>query len=1465
MTPTAANNETYSQDGIILSNGVNEITLSGKGELLTTSIKANTLGTGDESVAKNYSDNIKITGDGGITVSRKATLTAKVPDSDADTAKAENEADAVITLGQTGFVASATDQFTETPKALANIEISGKGNLRTAGNLTLQGIYDASVFDSANYQAGIKTPKVDGGQANVIRLSGAGNLIVKDSADDGSTDAGVAKIDIKGSALIELTGTGKIYASGTPDSVGTRTPAITIEGSDNLTSKIVVGKDAQIVAAIGDNNSLNTNIFDKIQIYMSQLVRDFDLADKNNVTAVANVKDSLAKAEALKVKIDEFVTAATAADDAANALDAAATTNKADITAKTADIKAKAILVQTEIANTITAAKTANTSLTKADTAAVKTAEALLTTAVTNLQTAASKAYANAPVGTETGVQAVLDAVTKLDTVDAPVLVTLEGKLKTIAGNAFTAIDTANGDLAVLMGELNTLNQDLPKVVMDRAILIKKKVDFYVGNNLPVALGTESNGTITVENKAAVALAADSRVIFTKDMTIGYRKAYDANDKINLQTIFKPISGNLTIGVADGATVTIEEDLSGLAGAVQNVNQYDLFEGAKLIVEDNAIKINIKNGLYFNSAVDKTYAGTVLLKGDTNIVKTVLDSSGAAIAGETRKAAFSYIKTVEVAADKELAMNETLEDAIQTIVLKAGTGSTTDISAVSGYKGKTVLYLGAAKPDTANRGFLVADNDTTKKSIQLTQNLTGGTNTALVVGTGLDDATKVTTEVVSTSIIDGVAKIDIKDYSDMIVSGGELKNIDTVNVGDKSKFTINGGKIISLANIKLTGEKDKLSVFSIMSDSNISENQLTISGTENSTIDIDASAYLNTTISNVGTVTINGSKAFDASGKVTLNEVTDILTTGLSASGLTKSYDAAEADHNLNLVILSSSAGSVSDANTEIGTLDIKEGSILVAKNNIASTNFKLSGGLVIANGAVISVTGDGSDGKEGLTISKGAAIGFEVANIDNNYNVGKIATTTVDSLVATNVILKSAVTETGAIIADDKTLELFTFSNGITIADAKLLSDNIKTDSLAGFKIEVNNVVASDKVTAINVAVKAKTVTTDDITAAASDISGTNVDTLANFFDTAAKSENLSGELRKALIKVQLSTSGSEKVDILKSILGNPSVAVGNTISSVLTGSASVIGTRGSSIAISPTITSGVSTGSDTSANHVWGQVVYNKSSQDDDAGVNGYEASTYNAILGYDRVVYDSENAAAIIGLTLGVAKTDIEENVTNNDSDIKGYNGGLYVAYAINDLKIDASFLYGFLQYNGSEKIDTVTRKFDTDGSSLAFSGAITYNLLPLIASNMQGFLDVSGRVTYTSVSLDDYTTTEAGTLNQKVETDDATAIISSLDVTFGSDYNISGTTLSPYITLGAGYYYADKVNYSLRYSFDDFKTVYTTESSDPSAFTYKAGLGAKLEFDNQLYLSLDYMYDSVGSLSSHTVGGKIGYKF
>ena len=180
----------------------------------------------------------------------------------------------------------------------------------------------------------------------------------------------------------------------------------------------------------------------------------------------------------------------------------------------------------------------------------------------------------------------------------------------------------------------------------------------------------------------------------------------------------------------------------------------------------------------------------------------------------------------------------------------------------------------------------------------------------------------------------------------------------------------------------------------------------------------------------------------------------------------------------------------------------------------------------------------------------------------------------------------------------------------------------------------------------------------------------------------------------------------------------------------------------------------------------------------QDNHDGFEGYDSRMSGLMLGYDAPV----NAQTRVGLGIRYARTTLDGNTFDTNSDIESYQATAYLGYTPGPWFANASLAYGLDNYSGSRHVvfpgvdDTVSTSYH--GYQYTAYGVTGYHIY---ADNFRTVITPNASLQYTRLHANDYTETGDDAITLLVADQNYDFVQSSLGVKLAHDIALTGAKM------------------------------------------------------------------------------------
>ena len=266
---------------------------------------------------------------------------------------------------------------------------------------------------------------------------------------------------------------------------------------------------------------------------------------------------------------------------------------------------------------------------------------------------------------------------------------------------------------------------------------------------------------------------------------------------------------------------------------------------------------------------------------------------------------------------------------------------------------------------------------------------------------------------------------------------------------------------------------------------------------------------------------------------------------------------------------------------------------------------------------------------------------------------------------------------------------------------------------------------------------------------------------------------------------------------------------------------------------------------------NGFWLQGFGGQVNQDEDDGIDGYEADTEGFAIGYDRAFGDWR-----VGAAYSYGEVDADDDRASNDStDIESDQFSLYANYRTSNWFANAIVSYADLDYDLERNVDGVRIEGDTEGDLLSFKTAVGANY-------QVGGLTLTpvASLTYSQLEIDRYT--EQGGLDLTVNYDDVDELESELGLTASKQFQHGNWTISPSARVSWHHEFLDEET-EVDASFAGGS--FSQRGADTDQDQLGAGLGINFKHKSGLSVSLDYDSRFGSDFDSQTGSLNLRYNF
>jgi outer membrane autotransporter protein len=275
-----------------------------------------------------------------------------------------------------------------------------------------------------------------------------------------------------------------------------------------------------------------------------------------------------------------------------------------------------------------------------------------------------------------------------------------------------------------------------------------------------------------------------------------------------------------------------------------------------------------------------------------------------------------------------------------------------------------------------------------------------------------------------------------------------------------------------------------------------------------------------------------------------------------------------------------------------------------------------------------------------------------------------------------------------------------------------------------------------------------------------------------------------------------------------------------------------------------------GLSAGSPPSTKAVWGQIFGSSSDQEQEDGVDGYNATTFGLALGGDGLI--SPEYRVGLALSYGHSNVDSTGASTGNKTDIDSFQLTAYGSLEDNSpWLVDGAATFALNKYENTRDITfaSVQAKGEFDG----YQAGARLNVGYEIVNN--GFnLVPKALAQYTYLHQQSYTETGAGALNLKVDADNIHSFTTGLGLSVNKVFVGTTWTTKPELSAMWLYDWADtRIESTAAFASDGGK--FLTNGADRARNSGKVGVGLNLENNDGLALFAGYEGEFRDNYLSH----------
>lgn len=288
--------------------------------------------------------------------------------------------------------------------------------------------------------------------------------------------------------------------------------------------------------------------------------------------------------------------------------------------------------------------------------------------------------------------------------------------------------------------------------------------------------------------------------------------------------------------------------------------------------------------------------------------------------------------------------------------------------------------------------------------------------------------------------------------------------------------------------------------------------------------------------------------------------------------------------------------------------------------------------------------------------------------------------------------------------------------------------------------------------------------------------------------------------------------------------------------------------------------MSTGVSTGEVWKDAAIWVKGFGSTADQDRRGTSNGYDADMWGTAVGADGLIGDYSR----LGLAGSYASTDVSNKVDAGGTDIKSYQGTVYLSYDDpSPWYVNGAFAFTWNDYDGTRGIafTGVDRVADGDTDGQQYTGMVDAGY---VYKNGDFNWTPMASLTYSHLNIDGYTETGASSLDLTVEDQDYDLLQSGLGIQIDRPYvHPSGV-------------YIPEIHFKWLYDFigDEAATTaqfagggasFSTRGADPAQHSFVVGGGLTFYSKGNISISGTYNYEVKEDFSSHTGQGVLRYSF
>ena len=286
---------------------------------------------------------------------------------------------------------------------------------------------------------------------------------------------------------------------------------------------------------------------------------------------------------------------------------------------------------------------------------------------------------------------------------------------------------------------------------------------------------------------------------------------------------------------------------------------------------------------------------------------------------------------------------------------------------------------------------------------------------------------------------------------------------------------------------------------------------------------------------------------------------------------------------------------------------------------------------------------------------------------------------------------------------------------------------------------------------------------------------------------------------------------------------------------------------------------TNGDPTCRETARNSAWTQGFGSYIHQGNTGASDGYTANIWGISLGYDRFLYNN----ILAGFSFGSARNQVTTHDVNTHTDGDSYQGSIYGSLARNAYYLDAILSFAYNRYDASRHIvfGGINRTAKSNYGGHQYSGYIEGGyafkikgivLTPLMSLQMM------------HLNLEDYTETEAGALNLKVERQSYNLFQTGLGVKVAYPILKKNVSITPELHSKWLYDFAGDAQ-QITSSFAGGGASFVTKGADPAHSSGSIGAKLTIMTPSNWSVSLNYDFETKPDFYGHHGWISLRYEF